>query len=151
MSVLPEREAIPGQALPPVPDSAYPDGAVDLPDVNAPPIPAAMVEAAARALPEMEDLAADTFDELSDREQEMCRVTARAMLEAALGVCEVHEEWQATLDEGQGYPCSGWWSMALRPDATETFKWAKNPLTQWERRWVYATPAEPVDTDGAGK
>ena len=69
-------------------------------------------------------------------------------LAAALSVCEVHEEWQATLDEGQGYPCSGWWRLSRRAQATQIFKWAKSPLTRWERRWVYATPPEPEGPRG---
>lgn len=114
-------------------------------------IPAAMVEAAARTAHERSVREKGItglvlpWSDLHPAARKYWLNRAAEDLGAALGVCEVHEQWQATLDEGQGYPCSGWWLSSRRAEATQIFKWAKSPLTRWERRWVYATPPEPEE------
>lgn len=106
--------------------------------MSTPPIPHAMVEAAARALHEhdrLDVLSEPPWEQLTDDERESYRTVQREALTAALDLCEVREYRRAVVKQDDG--------------STYTYPWAVTDRQGSQRRLAITTPAEPVDTEGA--
>jgi len=119
-----------------------------------PELPAAMVEAAARALHEHDriEIAGDPlWEALNEDDQDSYRAAVRAGLAAALSTCTIRKEWRYVLEDGET-TLWGWGNALLPVDeylaADPPPDCRKLPVVHRQRRLVIETPPEVSDGQG---